>query len=139
MKNLIIAVFVLLIAWSCAPSHQVAATAKPPVIKTDSTEYEVIVIDPEFDHWYLIHFTPAKDYSNSYYRAKNQVGVSNWNDYFIRNLYPKIIDSSIVYDNSIDYGIEVNRSKYGCYIKCLVTNKLPYFSAIPKSDFTTFF
>jgi hypothetical protein len=70
------------------------------------------VIDPEFDHWYLIHFTPAKDYSNSYYRAKNQVGVSNWNDYFIRNLYPKIIDSSIVYDNSIDYGIEVNRVLY---------------------------
>ena len=109
MKNLIIGVFVLFIAWSCAPSHQVAATAKPPVIKADSTEYEVIVIDPEFDHWYLIHFTPAKDYSNSYYRAKNQVGVSNWNDYFIRSLYPKIIDSSIVYDNSIDYGIEVNR------------------------------
>lgn len=108
MKNLIIAVFALLFAWSCSPAHQVAV-ARPPVIKTDSTEYEIIVIDPEFDHWYLIHFSQAKDYSNSYYRAKNQIGVANWNDYFIRNLYPKIIDSSIVYDNSIDYGIEVNR------------------------------
>jgi len=109
MKNLIIPVVVLLITWSCSTTPKVAATAKPPVIKTDSTEYEIIVIDPQFDHWYLLHFSQAKDYSNSYYRAKNQVGVSNWNDYFLRNLYPRIIDSLIVFDNSVDYGIEVNR------------------------------
>ena len=109
MKNLFLPFVMLLLIWSCSTTPKVASTVKPPVIKTDSTEYEIVVIDPEFDHWYLIHFSQAKDYSNSYYRAKNQVGVSNWNDYFIRNLYPNIIENSILYDNSIDYGIEVNR------------------------------
>jgi len=40
------------------------------------------------------------------------VAVSHWNDYFTRNRYPRAIDSSIDYDYSIDYGIEVNRKLY---------------------------
>jgi len=112
MKKLLIPVFVLLLAWSCSPSQKISSTGKPPVIKNDSTEYEIIIIDPGFDHWYLINFSETKDYSNQYYRGRNQVAVSHWNDYFTRNRYPRAIDSSIDYDYSIDYGIEVNRKLY---------------------------
>jgi hypothetical protein len=104
--------FVLLVAWSCSPSQKAVSSGKKPIIKIDSTEYEIIVIDPEFDHWYLLNFSITKDRSNEYYRSKNQLGVNNWNDYFIRNLYPNLIDSSIVYDFSVDYGIDVNRTLY---------------------------
>ena len=59
MKNLLIAVIVLLLAWSCSPSQKTSSTAKPPVIKNDSTEYTIIVIDPGFEHWYLMNFSKA--------------------------------------------------------------------------------
>jgi len=104
--------FVLLVAWSCSPSHKAVSSGKKPIIKIDSTQYEIIIIDPEFDHWYLLNYSQSKDRTNEYYRSKNQFGVNNWNDYFLRNLYPNVIDSSIVYDFSVDYGIDVNRTLY---------------------------
>ncbi len=112
MKKLLIPLFVLLLAWACSPSQKISSSGKPPVIKNDSTEYGIIIIDLGFDHWYLMNFSQAKDYSNQYYQSKNQVGVSNWNDYFTRNRYPRAIDSSIEYDYSVDYGIEVNRKLF---------------------------
>jgi hypothetical protein len=112
MKNLIFLLFVLLVAWSCSPSKKTGATDRQLTIKSDSTEYEIIIIDPEFDHWYLIHFSQARDYSNEYYRSKNQMAVINWNDYFTRNRYHNVIDNYIFYDYSVDYGMEVNRKLY---------------------------
>jgi len=112
MKKLIAPIFVLLIACSCSPSLKTSTSDRKPIIKSDSTEYEVIIIDPEFDHWYLMNYSQSKDYSNEYYRGRNQVAVSNWNDYFTRNRYHRVIDSYIAYDNSVDYGIEVNRKLY---------------------------
>ena len=112
MKKLLIPLFVLLLAWSCSPSQKISSSGKPPVIKNDSTEYGIIIIDTGFDHWYLMNFSQPKDRSNEYYRGRNQVGVGNWNDYFTRNRYPRTIDSSIEYDYSVDYGIEVNRKLF---------------------------
>jgi hypothetical protein len=112
MKKLLIPLFILLLAWSCSPSQKATSSAKPPIIKNDSTEYEIIVMDPGFEHWYLLNFSQTKDFSNLYYQGKNHVGVSNWNGYFTSNRYPRTIDSSIDYDYSVDYGIEVNRKLY---------------------------
>lgn len=112
MKKILIPLFLLMLVWSCFPSHKISSTAITPTIKNDSTEYEIIVIDPGFEHWFLMNFSQTKDRSNEYYRSRNQVGVSNWNNYFTRNRYPGAIDSSIDYDYSVDYGIEVNRKLY---------------------------
>ncbi len=112
MKKLIFPLFVLLIVWSCSLSQKTGSSDKQLSIKSDSTEYEITITDPEFDHWYLLNFSPAKDYSNEYYRCKNQVAVSNWNNYFTRNRYHSVIENYIYYDYCVDYGIEVNRKLY---------------------------
>ena len=78
----------------------------------DSTEYELIIIDPRFDTWYALNYSPAKDRFNEYYRSKNLVAVINWNDYYRNGRYGKVIDSYIDYQPSVDYGIEVNRKLY---------------------------
>ena len=127
MKNLIFLLFVLLVAWSCSPSKKTAATGRQltiqsdSTIKSDSTEYEIIIIDPEFEHWYLTQYSPAKDHSNEYYRNKNQVAVINWNDYYTRTRYHNVIESYIYYDYSVDYGIDVNRKLYW-YFKYIEEN-----------------
>ncbi|MFA5971496.1 MAG: DUF6146 family protein [Lentimicrobiaceae bacterium] len=112
MKKLIVPMFFLLLAWSCSPSQKTSLSDRHSIIKSDSTEYEITIIDPDFDSWYLMNFSQSKDYSNQFYRSKNQVAVINWNDYFNRNRYHRVIDNYIFYDSSVDYGIEVNRKLY---------------------------
>jgi hypothetical protein len=112
MRKLIFPIFILLLAWSCSPSQKAGASDKHPTIKSDSTEYEITIIDPEFDNWYLMNFSAAKDYSNEFYRSRNLTAVINWNSYYTRNRYHRVIEDYIYYENSTDYGIEVNRKLY---------------------------
>jgi len=112
MKKLIVPMFFLLLAWSCSPSQKTSSSDRHSIIKSDSTEYEITIIDPDFDTWYLMNFSQSNDYSNQFYRSKNQMAVINWNDYFNRNRYHRVIDNYIFYESSVDYGIEVNRKLY---------------------------
>ena len=111
MKNLLIPAFLVLLIWSCNPSQHVSKSSVHK-IALDSTEYEISITDPGFNTWYLLNYSPSKDYGNEYYRSKNQLGVNNWNDYFTHGRYHKAIDCFINYYPSIDYGIEVNRKLY---------------------------
>ncbi len=112
MKKLLFPVFILLLAWSCSSLHKAGSSDKHSVIISDSSEYEITIIDTEFDLWYLLNYSEAKDHTNEYYRSKNQVGVINWNDNYNRGRYQRVIENYIYFDNSIDYGIEVNRKLY---------------------------
>jgi hypothetical protein len=112
MKNLIIPMLFLLLAWSCSPSQKTGLSGKHTSIVIDSTEYEITIIDNEFDLWYQLNYSLAKDHSNEYYRSKNQTGVINWNDYYNRHKHNRVIENYLYYDNSIDYGIDVNRKLF---------------------------
>jgi len=112
MKKLILPAFIFLLAWSCSPSQKTGAAAKSNVIVIDSTEYDITIIDLEFDTWYLMNYSPAKDFSNDYYRTKNHFGVSNWNSYYDRGKYQRVVENHIFYNYQVDYGIEVNRKLY---------------------------
>ena len=112
MKHLIIPMFFLLLAWSCSTSQKSGSSDKSTSIVIDSTEYEIIIIDNEFDIWYLMNFSPGKDHSNEYYSSKNHGGITAWNDYYTRNRHHHVIENYIFYNNSTDYGIDVNRKLY---------------------------
>lgn len=112
MKTLIFSLFILLLTWSCSSSKKAGSADRHTSVTIDSTEYEITIIDYEFDTWYNLNYSPAKDRSNEYYRAKNLVGVSNWNNYYSRAKYTRVIENYIVFDNSVDYGLEVNRKLY---------------------------
>jgi hypothetical protein len=121
MKKILIPVFILLIACSCSPAQKTASAPGKPSIISDSTEYEITIIDNAFDNWYLLNYTPSKDYSNEYYRAKNQIGVGNWNNYFNKGKYHEVIENHIYFDYSVDYGIDVNRKLFW-YFKFIEEN-----------------
>jgi hypothetical protein len=107
-----IGIMTLLIA-ACAPVKEVPKTSAA-LIKNDkdTTQYQVIIIDPGFDQWYLTNFTEAKDRSNEYYRYKNMVAVINWNNNYNTGRYGRVIESYIDYRPNIDYGLDVNRKIY---------------------------
>ena len=111
-----------LVVWACSPVKEAARTsAKLSQNGQDSSGYEILIIDPRFDQWYLLNYSPTKDYSNDYYRSKNLAAVTNWDEYYHTGRYNRVIDSSIDYWPNIDYGIEVNRKLYW-YFKYVQNN-----------------
>ncbi|MDY0344555.1 MAG: DUF6146 family protein [Lentimicrobium sp.] len=99
--------------WSCKSTHEtIKSEGAETSVQIDSTEYGVIIMDNNFDRWYLTRFSQAQDRSNSYYRSMNNLAVSNWNHYFNTNRYNRVINNYIAYNPSEDYGIEVNRKLY---------------------------
>jgi hypothetical protein len=102
-----------LLVYACSTAENASETsAKLAQNNLDSTLYEALIIDPNFDTWYLLNFALSKDRSNDYYRMKNNIAVVNWNDYYRKGLYLKVVDSYINYEPHIDYGMEVNRKLF---------------------------
>ncbi|MFH1118682.1 MAG: DUF6146 family protein [Bacteroidota bacterium] len=117
MKKLMVFILAVFSIWSCIQQKKIAGSPDSvPVILLDSTEYEITIIDPDFEQWYLLHYSPAKDRSNDFYRSKNNLGINNWNHYFTTNKYSQVVGSSIDVNPGIDYGIEVNRKLYWYFI-----------------------
>jgi hypothetical protein len=77
--------------------------------ESDSTEYEVVIFDPEFDRWFATNSRPISFYDESYLKSWNERLVQQWNSFS-----PSVgrIDcrpmSYLDYDSSIDYGKELN-------------------------------
>ncbi|HPE33266.1 MAG TPA: DUF6146 family protein [Bacteroidales bacterium] len=78
----------------------------------DSTEYELIVSDAEFENWLITNSRPVWYHENDYYRFKNRLYVVNWNNRVRQAMYRPPYDYEIEYDPSVDYGVEVNWKLY---------------------------
>ncbi|HLN53371.1 MAG TPA: DUF6146 family protein [Lentimicrobium sp.] len=90
-------------------------------VMLDSSDYEIVIIDPEFERWYQLYYSPAQDRSDEFYRSKNSFAVSRWNDYYLRGKFRRAIGTNINYNPSIDYGLDVNRKLYW-YFKYIQEN-----------------
>lgn len=112
MKKLLFFAINILLFWSCSSVQKTSAPNEEIAITSDSTEYEIAILDSDFDVWYLMNYSPSKDRTNDFYRTSNLIAVSNWNNYYLHGKYSRVIGNHIFYDNSIDYGIEVNRKLY---------------------------
>lgn len=128
MKRLIVLGLVAILAGSCTLQKEAAKSSAALAVKDqDSTEYEILIIDPYFDTWYTMNYSPALDRTNENYRTFNQFAVLNWNNYFNRGRYRKVIDSYIYYEPARDYGIEVNRKLYWYFKYIESTYRIPLF------------
>jgi len=91
-------------------------TLKLEKASSDSTEYEIIIIDPGYEN-FLATQKPMNYYSQRYYENWNRYYVNDWNEKVRNSMYhtPKyqnVFDTYIDYDFHIDYGIEVNYKLY---------------------------
>lgn len=80
-------------------------------IPSDSTQYELVVLDPGFESWLLTK--PMNMHSQSYYEHWNRLYVSEWNSRYMNPLgHPDIYESYIDYRSDTDYGYEFNYRLY---------------------------
>lgn len=135
MKSSLYIGITALLIMACSSVKEGSKTARLSQSDQDSTQYELIIIDIGFDNWYLLNYSPAKDYSNEYYRSRNMVAVINWNNYYRDAKYTRVIDSYIDYQPNIDYGIEVNRKLFWYFRYIVETCKINLFNSPDASRF----
>lgn len=78
----------------------------------DSLSYELIVLDPGFESWYLLNGTPAKYRSQAYYENWNHRYVSTWNYNATLPGKRSFFQPIHGYDRSEDYGFELNHKLF---------------------------
>ncbi|WP_422080345.1 DUF6146 family protein [Ulvibacterium sp.] len=87
-------------------------------IKSDSTEYEIIIIEPGFNLWLTSIARPEGFYSQSFLENRNLIMVTNWNQRVLQPLRfnPNLYELQIDYNPNIDYGYELNYKLYNYFI-----------------------
>ncbi len=125
MKKMLIFYLLGLALWGCtSPKNTVNTAQAEHKIMIDSSDYDII-IDPEFDRWYQLYYSPGQDRSNEYYTSKNVFAVSRWNDYYLRGKFRRVIGADINYNPTIDYGLDVNRKLYWYFKYIQETYRVP--------------
>ncbi len=110
MKKLIFSLITLIAVWACTPQKEIGRQqADAGTVALDTAAFVLNIIDPEFERWYQMRYSPALDHSNDYYRSMNNLAVNNWNNYFMRGRFARVISSYISWSPAIDYGLDVNR------------------------------
>jgi hypothetical protein len=80
--------------------------------QVDTTEYEIIIMEPGFESWLIGNAFPKWYYTNNYYRNKNHFFVADWNNRAIQSMHELPFEQQIFYDPSVDYGLEINYKLY---------------------------
>ncbi|WP_299617552.1 DUF6146 family protein [uncultured Tenacibaculum sp.] len=109
----ILGCFMFLLIANCNSTKTINKSTEreePVVIKNDSLEYEIIILDIGFNAYLQSIARPVGYYSQSYLENRNSFLVPVWNARvndpirFNPNIYQNVID----YDANIDYGYDVN-------------------------------
>ncbi|TDO03830.1 DUF6146 family protein [Sunxiuqinia elliptica] len=111
MKTLKFAIFLILIA-ACASQQNIQIKATDTVDTEDSVSYELIVLDPGFESWFLTYSKPSWYHSQQYYETWNEQYVNAWNYNSIWHRNARLLDGQIDYNPQIDYGLDINHKLF---------------------------
>lgn len=114
MKYLVIFLSVFLMA-ACSPQHRTANNPENTAIKpekNDDGEWDIQVIDIQYDYFLNAIAKPMSMYSEGYLKNKNAFLVSEWNSYYVSGRHRNVIESMIDYDPNENYGLKFEYKLY---------------------------
>ncbi len=106
-----------------------------PANESDSTAYEIIVLDPGFEGWYLSHSKPIHYHSQSWLEFQNRQYVAAWNARVGGGVNSRFFVNTIDYQHNLDYGLEVNHRLFYYFQYVEVKLGIPILSARRPSQF----
>lgn len=85
--------------------------------ESDSVEYDIIVMDPGFESWFLKHRKPQWYHTKEMLETKNWQYVIAWNATVINGQFQmrnpnNPFDQQIDYRKNVDYGMDLNYKLY---------------------------
>ncbi len=112
--------FYLLVAFAllgaCSSTKLVPETQNTSDVGTaDSAMYEMIVMDPGFETWFVANSKPEWYHDVSYYEQWNHLYTQAWNAKI--SSFPKghILNHPVDYNPGVHYGIEINHKLFYYY------------------------
>ncbi len=83
----------------------------------DEGEYDIIVFDPQYDTFLKTIALPKSFYSESFYKSKNRIYVTIWNQRYYNPLSynPTIYEVAIELDPDINYGLDFEYKLYNFF------------------------
>ena len=114
MRHLLLWIGVLLIVAACSTQKSAISVESTynDITAEDSVEYSIETFDAKFESWYLLHNSPARYRSQSYYESWNRQYVSAWNGHAYRGYMSHFFEPIIGYDPFVDYGFELNHELF---------------------------
>lgn len=115
MKKIIYLILISFFIFSCAPQNKVADNKENREIKptkNDDGEWELDVLDTQYDYFLNAVAKPMSMYSESYLKSRNTFLVTEWNSYYFSGRYRNVIESSIDYDSQENYGLKFEYRLY---------------------------
>jgi len=88
------------------------------IIKNDSLEYKIIIMEIGFNTWLQSIAQPRGYYTQEFMENRNRIFVINWNQRVLEPMRfdPNLYELQINYEPFIDYGYEVNYQLYNYFI-----------------------
>lgn len=129
MKKYYFMAVVLFLAFACATKKSTTfdkKNAKNDTIRiaNEELQYEVIIIDTGFNSWLESYAKPRNFNSQNYMEQRNRTWVLQWNQNVSSGLRRDLFEMTINYDNSTDYGYEVNYLLYNYLTYFQLTNNI---------------
>lgn len=116
MKNILFLLAISFFMLSCTSQSPLTkndtqkSEIKPE--KNDDGEWDLEVIDTQYNYFLTAIARPMNMYSESYLKNKNIFLVNEWNSYFFSGRYRNIIESSIDYNPNEKYGLKFEYKLY---------------------------
>ena len=94
-------------------------------ISNPDLEYDVIIIDGGFTSWFNTYAKPKGFYSQSYLETRNKFWILEWNNRARNSIQnnSNLYEMEINYDNTTNYGYNVNYMIYNYLVYFQLTNK----------------
>lgn len=116
MKNLFFISSLFFLLLSCHSQKNMIenndAKAAMKAEKNDEGEWDLDVIDTQYDYFLNAVAKPMSFYTESYLKSKNALLVSEWNALYLSGRYKNIIESSIDYNPNENYGLKFEYKLY---------------------------
>lgn len=114
MRLHLLVFFAAVLLASCTATRKLGSVELSNLEKevSDSVKYELVVLDPGFESWFIAHSRPSWYHSQSYYENWNKQYVTEWNAKAMSARHSKMFHSSIDYDPFTDYGLEINHKLF---------------------------
>lgn len=112
-------IFSVLLVVIVAPAFYLLGTPtdtkdkKPTVAENDTIEYELLIIDPAFERWYLLNHRPEGFYSLEYLENWNRLLSNQWNSLSGLRVRPECMPGNyLLYNSDISYGKTLNHKLF---------------------------
>lgn len=119
MKNLVLILLIAFIPFNCLSQTKPKSDKEESEIKpskNDDGEWDITVIDTQFDYFLNAIAQPMSQYSESSLKSRNTLLVNEWNSYYTSGRYRNVIESSIDYDPKENYGLKFEYKLYQVFV-----------------------